>query len=142
VNILFGTAGGLHSSGDQLLHQDLVTIVGDVEDECEPWDRFGLALAAGDFNQDGECDLAVGIPFEEMNGVNEAGAVAVFYGSRDRFLARDNQLWHLGHPEIGGSPSAGDHYGTAIAAVYAPHPLLFADGFETGDTSRWSGTTP
>jgi N-acetylneuraminic acid mutarotase len=24
----------------------------------------------------------------------------------------------------------------------APHPLLFADGFETGDTTRWSSTTP
>ncbi len=38
-------------------------------------------LAAGDFNGDGKDDLAVGSPQEEVDGMNLAGAVTVFYGT-------------------------------------------------------------
>jgi hypothetical protein len=45
VNVLYGAGGGLSGSGAQLFSQ----VGGTVEFR----DRFGEALAAGDFNQDG-----------------------------------------------------------------------------------------
>jgi hypothetical protein len=50
---------------------------------AEPSDRFGAALAAGDFNGDGFPDLAIGVPGEGVtqNGGSyaAAGAVAAIY---------------------------------------------------------------
>ena len=47
---------------------------------AEAGDLFGSALAAGDFNNDGFADLAVGAPGEDVGGVIGAGAVNVLYG--------------------------------------------------------------
>ena len=38
-------------------------------------------IARGDFNGDGIGDLAVGVPFEDIGGIQDAGAVNVIYGS-------------------------------------------------------------
>ena len=43
----------------------------------EPDDLFGWALAAGDFNHDGDDDLAIGSP---GGAVSDRGAVHVLYG--------------------------------------------------------------
>src|SRR5262245_54975983 len=47
-----------------------------VAEFADPDDRFGAAMAFGDFNDDGFDDLAVGVPGEDGHG-----AVAVFRGS-------------------------------------------------------------
>jgi hypothetical protein len=70
-----------------------------IEDTCEAGDRFGYALAAGDFNrtslgQPRNYDLAVGIPFEAIDGVAGAGAVAMIYGRDTGLNAAGNQLLH------------------------------------------------
>lgn len=49
-----------------------------VLDDPEPWDMFGYALAAADFDQDGFDDLAVG-----AIGEDEGGAVFVYRGTRE-----------------------------------------------------------
>ena len=68
---------GLTAVGDQLWHQDVT----EVEGVAERSDLLGSALAAGDFNGDGELDLAVGVLQENVGAVDSAGAVAVLYGS-------------------------------------------------------------
>src|SRR6266540_590841 len=52
VNVLYGSGGGLTSTGAQLFTQ-----VGGADEQS---DQFGAALAAGDFNNDGFDDLAAG----------------------------------------------------------------------------------
>ena len=54
---------------------------GGVTDTAEPFDFFGNALAAGDFNNNGFIDLAIGVPGEDMGTVADAGAFNVLYGS-------------------------------------------------------------
>ncbi|HEY0238126.1 MAG TPA: FG-GAP repeat protein, partial [Friedmanniella sp.] len=45
-------------------------------------DRFGSAVASGDFDGDGYADLAVGHPGERVAGASQAGAVTVLFGTR------------------------------------------------------------
>jgi hypothetical protein len=78
VNVLYGSVtGGLTSTGNQFFHQDSSGVAG----APEAGDRFGLTLAAGDFNADSYSDLAIGIPFEDISGSSNEGAVQILFGS-------------------------------------------------------------
>ena len=57
-------------------------------DDAEAGDRFGAALAAGDFNRDFRDDLAVGVP-----GEDGSGAVQIFVGGSSGFDWAQNALW-------------------------------------------------
>jgi len=78
----------------------------------EAFDSFGWALAAGDFNNDGFADLAVGAPFENLGGAEAAGAVSVLYGSASGLTASGGQLF----TQVGGAVEDGDFFGFALAA--------------------------
>ena len=93
VNVLHGRPGGLSADASQLWTQDDT----DILDLAEDGDQFGLVLAAGDFDLDGFSDLAIGVPFEDLAGVEDAGAVNVIYGGRpaDVFSDLSRQLRSL-----------------------------------------------
>ena len=57
--------------------------------------EFGRALAAGDFDGDGFADLAVGSPFETVQGLDDAGAATVLRGAlfADGFESGDDARW-------------------------------------------------
>jgi len=89
----------------------------DLGDTPEPGDRFGEALAAGDFNGDGFDDLAVGAPREDAGpGVDDIGEVSVVYGSAQGLSATGVEpLWEdllFGT----GASEAFDNFGRALAA--------------------------
>lgn len=48
-----------------------------IEDYAEVDDKFGSALATGDFNKDGNSDLAIGVPLESVGVRTKAGAADV-----------------------------------------------------------------
>lgn len=79
VNVIYGSASGLSATiiPDQLFTQDSPNVEGTVETE----DRFGSALAAGDFNGDGKDDLVVGSPDEDVGPTVNAGSSNIIYGS-------------------------------------------------------------
>jgi hypothetical protein len=103
IHVLYGSRGGLRTAGAEAWSQRTRGIKGTPRYS----DRFGAALAAGDFNGDGDDELAVGVPGEN--------AVQVFAGTRASGLARSgNVLIGLGRGgSAGGSP--GD-FGAALAA--------------------------
>jgi hypothetical protein len=111
VHVLYGSAGGLTAAGDQLWHQDKTGIKGAAGD----FDRFGNSLTTGDFDNDGFHDLAVGIPFEDISTVNNAGAVEVLYGSRRGLRAKGDQLWHQDTPGIKDVAEDGDSFGSQVS---------------------------
>jgi FG-GAP repeat len=94
AQVLVGSAAGLTAAGSQLWSQDSRGVAG----QAEGSDRFGSALAAGDFNADGRADLAVGVPGETLGGAFGAGAVNVLYGSAGGLTAAGSQLWSPSHP--------------------------------------------
>ena len=72
---------------------------------------FGSAVAAGDFDNDGFADLAVGAPGEGVGGSPGAGAVSVLYGSDAGLTTTGGQLF----TQVGGAVEGGDVFGSALA---------------------------
>ncbi len=73
--------------------------------------RFGAVTAAGDFNNDGYADVAVGSPADKV-GTAAAGSVWVYLGS-DAGLGGGKRLTQLNVP--GSGAEAGDQFGAALA---------------------------
>ncbi len=121
VNVIYGLASGLQATGvsgrdDQIWHQDSVGVL----DSAEAGDKFGEALAVGDFNNDGFDDLAIGIPGEDIGSLVNAGAVSVIYGSATGLRASgakgpNNQFWNQNIVVVLDIAESFDRFGEAIA---------------------------
>jgi hypothetical protein len=103
VNVLMGSSGGL--TGGPLYLQG----------NAEAGDQFGAALAAGDFDDDGIFDLAVGAPGEDIGATGNAGAVTVLFGSPAGLVAAGGQTLFQGGG-AGGTAETGDAFGSALAS--------------------------
>jgi hypothetical protein len=110
VNVLYGGGGGLSGAGSQVFTQ--------VDGTVESGDRFGSALAAGDFDGDGFGDLAAGAPFEDVGTLDAAGAVSVLYGSAGGLTTSGGQLF----TQVGGADEAGDLNDDGLAELAAAAP--------------------
>jgi hypothetical protein len=111
VNVLYSAERGLRGA-DEMVHQNSRGIKG----VAEAGDRMGFALAAGDFDGDGEDDLAVGTPLEDTAGEADAGAVTVLYGSESNGITRRDDFWSQSVHGIKGIPQAFDNFGLDVAA--------------------------
>lgn len=109
INVIYGSASGLTSTGDQLFSQS-----GDVLGTPGNNDGFGSALAIGDFDGDGTDDLAVGVPGDApVNG----GSVNVLYGQS--FFGLDlagQQQWTQNSTGIADSSEPDDLFGNSLAS--------------------------
>jgi hypothetical protein len=116
VHVLYGGATGLQaeSPDDQFLTQDGA----DTGDPSEAGDQFGYAVASGDFNGDGYGDLAVGVPFEDVGSIVDAGAVTVLYGSSAGLQGsvRAAQTWSQDSAKVDDTAETGDLFGQALAS--------------------------
>jgi hypothetical protein len=95
INVFYGSSNGIDANLFQpapIWHQDSSGIL----DEPEFAERYGYSLAAGDFNNDGYADLAIGVPWEVNNIGNNIGAVGILYGSVVGLTSLDNDLLFLG----------------------------------------------
>ncbi len=115
LNVIYGSLGGLSATSrlaDQTWSQDRTNI----EDTSEKEDNFARSLAAGDFNTDGYDDLAIGIPNEDINGIVDAGAVSVLYGSSAGLSATPllDQFWSQNSVELEGTAEKSDQFGWSL----------------------------
>lgn len=110
VSVVYGSANGLSSKGNQMWKQGVDGVMGG----AEAGDLFGAALASGDFNRDGYSDLAIGAPNESVGDIEKAGAVNVLYGSSKGVSGANDQLWKQGVDGLGGESEAGDQFGAAL----------------------------
>jgi hypothetical protein len=113
VTIIYGSSDGLAAAGSQFWDQETPG----VPDEAENTDNFGRALAAGDFDNDGFADLAIGAPFEGIGLAASAGAVTVLYGSAGGITATGAQFFS--QSDMGGAnvSETSDTWGWALSAA-------------------------
>lgn len=112
VNVLYGSASGLTSDGNQSWDQSSADVLG----TAAAGDHFGQALAAGDFALGPEADLAVGVPFDDEVGPGNAGVVNVLFGGPDGLSSSGNQLWSQDSADVLDVAESSDDFGYALAA--------------------------
>jgi hypothetical protein len=129
MHVLYGSACGLQADptcgnpDDQFWTQDSA----DVQDQAEPGDALGRGARAADFNGDGFADLAVSAHLEDLDAVQNAGAVHVLYGSPAglQATAPDDQFWTQDSPGVKDLAEARDMFGKTLGAGD-----FNADGFD------------
>jgi hypothetical protein len=165
VVVVNGAAAGFDFARHQNWFQENVIGVGTSEAD----DRFGFALAVGDFDRDGRADLAAGSP-GEFQLVSRDGVVTVWSGTPVGLSAARNRSFDRGYKGVPGpinqslrnfgqTLACGDFDGDGHADLVMGAPFanesfpdvgdevvvygaLFADGFETADAALWSSVAP
>ncbi|WP_066361668.1 FG-GAP repeat protein [Herbidospora mongoliensis] len=102
----YATVDGQVRAGAVRIFTDFTERQTITQDDPEPGDMFGSALATGDFDDDGCTDLAVGASEEDegpLNGADGHGVVEILFGLTDRKVVK-----------LPGS--GGDRFGAALAA--------------------------
>jgi len=112
VHVLYGWKDGLRSTNDDYWRQGRNGIAGG----RERGDRFGSALAAGDFDGDGFFDLAAGAPNEDVGGRRDMGAFNVIPGSSGGLTGSGDKFFHRRQGGVAGAGVAGDRFGFSLAA--------------------------
>jgi hypothetical protein len=165
---VFGSPAGLAATGSRLWFETGIPGF----HTSEPNDRFGYALAAGDFDRDGVDDLAIGHPGEDIGPTLNHGATTVIsgalgvglLGARNRTLEGGSEgvpgeagEWSCdfgsslaagdfdgdGHGDLAiGSPYENDFGLSDVGAVAVLYGSLFADGFESATGGYWSNFVP
>jgi hypothetical protein len=78
---------------------------------AEQSDSFGAVTVSGDFDGDGQNDIAVGVPNETVYGKSNTGLVQIFYGSD---LWSEDQILHQNVNGVPDKNEADDHFGSVL----------------------------
>lgn len=110
VAVYYGSAGGIDVDSFDYISQNTFNVL----DNSESGDLFGRSLAAGDFTGDGIDDLAVGVPGESIDGLDDAGMVQLFRGSTVSGVSTNDKLYS--QDTLNGLLEADDGFGHSLAA--------------------------
>jgi hypothetical protein len=112
VMVTYGSVSGIDANGAQLFNRsnDGLTFPPTQDD------RFGDALAAGDFDNDDDDDLAIGIPHAVCpDGITFAGAVVVMNGGPGGIVNTQSHIWRPGVQNIAGDCANTRRFGEELA---------------------------
>ncbi|MCC6208463.1 MAG: FG-GAP repeat protein [Gammaproteobacteria bacterium] len=128
VAVFYGASGGL--SRNELWDRHSVEVVGDSVVSA----HWGYALAAGDFNQDGRADLAIGAPGDVVSGIAESGSVSILYGGAIGLSGQGSQLFSQDTPGVDEEAEQVDWFGHTLVATDlnsdGAHDLVIGVPFE------------
>ena len=114
VMIVYGGIAGLDPGGSEVFYRGANGLTGAYQAD----EKFGYALASGDFDDDDVSDLAIGIPGATCAGHPAAGSVLVLRGRNEPggLSASGAAYWNQATLGIADSCEAGDRYGSSVAA--------------------------
>ncbi|NND01777.1 MAG: hypothetical protein HKN91_03240, partial [Acidimicrobiia bacterium] len=112
VNVVYGSGSGLDATDSQFFRQD----AGGIQGDSLEGDKWGIALATGDFDANGSGDLAIGSSLEDLGSLVDAGAVIVIYSGAGGLAAAGNQLWSQETDGINGTAEEGDRFGRWLSS--------------------------
>lgn len=107
VLVLRGSADGLVSKGKRLWAQDRPGIA----HRPEQGDRFGESVALRDLGRSRRPELVIGVPGEDLAGIQNVGLVHVLYGSRRGPVAEGSQAWSRQPEGVRGAARPDDGFG-------------------------------
>jgi len=113
VAVIYGTKHGLPLHSAQLVAQGQQGMVG----SPDPFDIFGVSLAAANFGRGKADDLAIGASGE--NGA--AGEVDVLYGSPTGLRGGGSEAFSRATAGVPGDPSVNERFGFSLAAGNLGH---------------------
>jgi hypothetical protein len=102
-----------------------------IADAAQLGDRFGAALASGDFDHNFGDDLAIGVPGESIGLTLNTGVVHVIYSDApgsylNAFFPTPAQYYHQNSPGVPSSNATGDNFGASLAAFWNDGPLGYS----------------
>jgi len=114
VSFLPGSASGLTGMRSQIWSQDSPGVGGVAADP----DRFGESLVMAPLDNGPLVDLAIGVPFDDVGPITDAGAVNILLGTASGLSTSGagGQRFHQNTPGIAEVPEAGDRFGLSVAA--------------------------
>ncbi len=112
VHVLYGRSKGLSANGTRSFDQASKRI----KSKPQAGDGFGTTLAAGDYNDNGRDDLAIGVPGEKLGSKTGAGVVHVLFGTKKGLKSTNQQWFRPGRKGLPGKRQANANFGRALAA--------------------------
>lgn len=113
VQFFPGSTGAVSTGADKVITQNSSGIA----DKSEKGDHFGAALAAADIAGTTKIDVAVGIPYENVGKVADAGAIALLRGAKAGLSTGSDQFITQNSKSAVDKAEKGDHFGAALAAA-------------------------
>ncbi|MEV6601719.1 VCBS repeat-containing protein [Actinoplanes sp. NPDC051346] len=92
-----------------------------IGDPVEAGDRFGFSVSAYDANDDGCTDLAVGVPYEDIGALPDAGMTFLLFGAPSGLARGSASLTY--HQDVGSTPETGEAYdylGYSVSGARTP----------------------
>lgn len=123
VQLFSSTGSGLVPG--KSIHQDTAGVAG----TAETGDRFGYQVALLNAPK---LRLAVGVPYEDLGSVKDAGSVQVFSVSNPA----DDKAYDADSAGAAGARTKGGRYGLALSAIQADNENVFAVGSPYHGTGR------
>lgn len=113
VRVAYGSATGPSEANVQTFDQGLVSFPGAQEDG----DLVGSAVSVADVTGDGYADLALGIAYEDITNITNAGSVALVPGSASGITGAGTQVFHQNTAGVPGVAEADDKFGATTALL-------------------------
>jgi hypothetical protein len=121
VSFLPGSPAGLSGVGSQIWSQDSAGVAGVAQAD----DRFGWSLVMAPLDFTPRADLAIGVPFDSIGPIDNAGSVNILLGRGSGLSTSEagGERFHQDTPGIAGAAETEDRFGWSIDAA----PIITTD---------------
>ncbi|WNZ11288.1 FG-GAP-like repeat-containing protein [Streptomyces sp. 11x1] len=113
VRVAYGSPTGTSESNVQTFDQSLPGFPGAQEDG----DLVGSAVSVADVTGDGYADIALGIAYEDVTDITNAGSVALVPGTASGVTGAGTKVFHQNTAGVPGVAEAEDKFGTTTALL-------------------------
>ncbi|HYN36143.1 MAG TPA: hypothetical protein VEV82_04120, partial [Actinomycetota bacterium] len=117
VHVLYGSPTGVTIKGDQLWNQNTPGVTGKVQYVNLIGEGFGWDLVGANFGGSKYADLAVGVPYQTVDGFDLAGATQVLFGSEKGLTAVGDLYLTQKSAGVPSDPALNDSFGYTLTGA-------------------------